>query len=82
MKKTAIAVGLVALVAMPAFAGQTQLAATAGVEPGLYSNSQLVQLIRLQEEGKNEFAINRILANPEGRPLVARLSTTTHASTN
>ncbi|SDJ28546.1 hypothetical protein [Aliiruegeria lutimaris] len=75
MRRTAVLAALVAITAMPALASQTQLAQTAGVEPGLYSTSQLVRLVSLREEGGNAQAIERILANPKGAPLVAHLST-------
>ncbi|NDR57348.1 hypothetical protein [Aliiruegeria sabulilitoris] len=75
MKRTTVLAGIVAILAMPALASQTQLARTAGVEPGLYSTSQLVQIVSLREEGGNAQAIERILANPEGAPLVSHLST-------
>ncbi|RYH08766.1 hypothetical protein [Tropicimonas sp. IMCC6043] len=76
MKRIAMIAGLVALIAMPAAADQTQLARKAGVEPGQYSSSQLTQLLALREEGGSPFKIQRILTNPLGEPLVARLSTT------
>ena len=80
MTRTLILAGLVALVTMPALASQTQLANAAGVDPGLYSNAQLLQLISLRQEGSNRTAVAQILANPQGAPLVSRLSTTTHGS--
>ncbi|MDV7142510.1 hypothetical protein R3X27_07420 [Tropicimonas sp. TH_r6] len=78
MTRTAVFAGLVAVIAMPAFASQEQLARNAGVEPGLYSNAQLTQLVSLQREDGNRQLISRILANPQGAPLVSRLSTSTH----
>ncbi len=75
MTRTALLAGLVAVVATSAFASSTQLARTAGVEPGLYSTSQLVQLVALQKDGNNRSAISIILDNPQGEPLVSRLST-------
>ncbi len=82
MKRTAFLAGFVAVTvaAMPAIASQTQLARSAGVEPGLYSNSQLIQLIELREEGGSSIELERILANPLGAQLVSRLSTTTHGT--
>ncbi len=81
MTRTALLAGLVAVIAMPALANQQQLARNAGVDPGLYSNSQLTQLIALQREGGNRSLIDRILSDPQGAPLVSRLSTSTHGST-
>lgn len=76
MRRIALAASLIALVAFPASANPTQLARSVGVEPGLYSTSQLIQLRNLQAEGGNSFAIERILENPKGEGLSFRLSTT------
>ena len=81
MTRTALLAGLVAVVAMPAFASQTQLALSAGVAQGQYSNAQLVQLLELREDGGNRTAIKQIIADPQAAPLVSRLSTTTHGPT-
>lgn len=81
MFRTAVLAGLVTVFAMPAFSGQTQLARAAGVEPGLYSTNQLVQILALQSESGSSSAIQRILDNPQGGPLVGRLSTTTLGDT-
>lgn len=80
MTRTVLLAGLVALVTMPAFASQLQLARSAGVEPGQYSNAQLLQILSLQQEGASRHAIDQILADPRGAPLVPRLSTTTHGT--
>lgn len=78
MKRTALAALLAGIAAFPALASETQLARKAGVDPGLYSTAQLTQLIALRSEGGNDAAIDRILADPMGAPLVSRLSTTTY----
>lgn len=77
MARIALLAALVAAAAMPASASDIQLARKAGVEPGLYSSSQLIRLLTLQQEGGNRFEIQRIRDNPLGGPLVARLSTRT-----
>ena len=51
--------------------GDAQLAASAGVQPGLYSTSQLVRLIEAQRANQDN-EVNWILANPEGPAAVAR----------
>lgn len=78
MTRALMLAGLVAVFASPALASSSQLARAAGVEPGLYSTHQLVQLLSLRNEGGNDAAVARILSNPRGAPLVGRLSTTTH----
>ncbi|PRY21901.1 hypothetical protein CLV78_108174 [Aliiruegeria haliotis] len=80
MLRTLMTVGLMASLAAPALAGPTQLERAAGVEPGAYSIAQLVKLKALRTEGGKEQQIERILNNPQGDPLVARLSTTGGAS--
>jgi hypothetical protein len=82
MKRTALLAGVLAVMALPAFANSTQLARSAGVEPGLYSTAQLVQLIALQQEQGSQNDIQRILDDPRGMQLSYRLSTTTHDEGN
>ena len=76
MRSTVFAAGLIALVALPATADSTQLAQSVGVEPGVYSTTQLIQLRNLQSEPGTKTAIQKILDNPQGGDLVWRLSTT------
>lgn len=51
--------------------GVAQLAAQAGVEPGLYSQAQLIRLIDAQQDNQNA-EVDYILANPEGPVAVSR----------
>lgn len=46
-------------------AGVTQLALEAGVQPGLYSQAQLISLIEAQRDNQDNLVLD-ILANPQG----------------
>ncbi|MEQ3625225.1 MAG: hypothetical protein ABNH26_10950 [Celeribacter sp.] len=63
---TAGIAALVTLTAIPASADTAQLARSVGVEPGVYSTAQLVELQGLTAEEGNQFRVNQILSNPAG----------------
>lgn len=46
-------------------AGDRQLAAQAGVEPGVYSTTQMMRLLTARSEGQDD-TVRFILENPEG----------------
>ncbi|ATI41734.1 hypothetical protein CBW24_06820 [Pacificitalea manganoxidans] len=77
---TAGLAALVTLTAIPASADTAQLARSVGVEPGVYSTSQLVELKGLSAEEGNQFRVSQILDNPAGEAITRDATVNGHGN--